>query len=48
MAKASTQSKREIMKTICRDCIEEPEDCGKDPLECKEKAEIYFSLYDQT
>ncbi|QTL96527.1 hypothetical protein GM661_00365 [Iocasia frigidifontis] len=34
--------------TFCNDCCEDPETCGKDPLDCmKEKdAELYFRLYD--
>jgi hypothetical protein len=34
--------------TFCLDCSENPETCGKNPLNCmREKgAEIYFRLYD--
>lgn len=36
--------------SFCEDCTEDPETCGKDPLECqKEKdAKVYFEMYDKS
>ena len=47
MARASTKPKKDIMKTLCKDCISDFKVCKKDPLECKRKAQTYFKLYDK-
>lgn len=46
MAKKSTTSKRKMAGTYCLDCTENQETCGKDPLKCRKKAQLYFELYD--
>lgn len=48
MARASTTSKKKMARTYCLDCIRNPEGCGKDPLKCREEAELYFELYDES
>ena len=36
------------MRSFCKDCTEDPETCGKNPLDCMKKkdAKLYFELYD--
>lgn len=36
-------------KTFCKDCLKDPKNCGKNPIECmntKEAKLIYFKLYE--
>lgn len=46
MAKILTRKNK--MSTLCKDCTEEPQNCGKDPLECKDESQTYFNLYEET
>jgi hypothetical protein len=48
MAKPSTESKKKMVRTYCSDCLDDQEICGKDPLECREEADLYFELYDES
>lgn len=36
--------------TFCLDCTEDPETCGKNPIDCmnEPEAKVYFSKYDAT
>jgi len=42
-------SEKEKKSTFCLDCCEEPESCGKNPLDCMKdpEARIYFQKYDE-
>ncbi len=42
------KNKAEMKNTFCKDCPEDPETCGKNPLDCMKEARLYFKLYDNT
>lgn len=44
------EKKMKVMKkTFCKDCLKDPKNCDKNPIECmntKEAKLIYFKLYE--
>ncbi|MDI3548167.1 MAG: hypothetical protein PWR10_1819 [Halanaerobiales bacterium] len=43
-----TKTLAEKKHTFCLDCSEDPQTCGKNPLDCMKEAQLYFKMYDKT
>lgn len=42
------ENEDEKMGTLCKDCLLDQGECGENKLDCKEKSDLYFELYNKT